>query len=214
MLTDSETELTTAVTDALLGVVCLLSAVWIWSVPTAAVLRRGLWVSGFALMSCAAWLGAVVHGWRLSGATGVVLWRPLYLSLGLAVALTSVAAVLDLRGEAVARSVLPWAIVVGVLFFVVTDRAGGSFFWFVVYEGVAMLLSLGIYVKLALGHDLDGAAWIALGIAISIGASAVQASRLSLRLLVRFDHNGLFHLVQLVGACAMAAGVHAGFTRW
>jgi hypothetical protein len=51
---------------------------------------------------------------------------------------------------------------------------------------------------------------ISLGIGLSIVAAAVQASALSVRLIVPFDHNGLFHLVQLTGIAALANGLRRG----
>jgi hypothetical protein len=48
---------------------------------------------------------------------------------------------------------------------------------------------------------------MAAGVALSLAAAAVQVSPLSLRLGVRFDHNGLFHLIQIAGVVLLAAGV-------
>jgi hypothetical protein len=51
---------------------------------------------------------------------------------------------------------------------------------------------------------------ISVGIALTIVAAAVQASALSVRLIVPFDHNGLFHLVQLIATAAFANGLRRG----
>lgn len=43
---------------------------------------------------------------------------------------------------------------------------------------------------------------------MSLGAGALQAADLgSIRLVWEFDHNGLFHLVQLLGLALMVAGL-------
>jgi hypothetical protein len=49
---------------------------------------------------------------------------------------------------------------------------------------------------------------MAAALAVSLGAGALQASGLgAVRLLWEFDHNGLFHLVQLLGLPLMVAGL-------
>jgi hypothetical protein len=133
----------------------------------------------------------------------------LYLSLGLTVALVVVAAVCDWRGEGPARLALPWALVVGLLFLAATERLGGSFLVFVVYEGVATATSLAIYGSLAVAGRVEGATAIAMGVTMTLVAAVVQASGLRVRLGVRFDHNGLFHLVQTVAACLIAVGARS-----
>jgi hypothetical protein len=74
---------------------------------------------------------------------------------------------------------------------------------------VVGLFGVAFYAGLwARGH-LSGAATIALGIGLSLVAAAVQASRMSMRMIVRFDHNGLFHLLQIVSIAVLAHGVCA-----
>mgnify|MGYP001241963665 CR=1 FL=1 len=206
-LADSETELTTAATDALLGAVCLGLGLWLWSTPTAAAWKRGLWVSAFALLSSGAWIGAVLHGLQLPAATIAAAWRGLYLSLGWAVALFLVAATCDWKGEREARALLPWALAIGVLLVGATERLGRSFLVFAVYEAVSTAMALAIYGTLAVSGLRPGAILIAAGIVLSLVAAAVQVSSLSLRIVVRFDHNGLFHLVQTVAVVIIAVGV-------
>jgi hypothetical protein len=204
-----ETELTTAATDALLGAVCVAAALHLAAVPTAATWKRALWVIVFGLLSCGSWLGAVAHGLQWSDAARTALWRPLYLSLGLAVALMFVGAVYDWRGEAAARWLLPWALAVGLLFFALTQKLGGAFVLFVLYEGAATAVALVIYASLAAGGATPGAGAITLGIGLSLVAAAIQASNLSVRIFVRFDHNALFHVVQIAGVVALASGLRA-----
>jgi hypothetical protein len=168
---------------------------------------RNVWIAVFALMAAASFLGAAAHGLDLAERMRALLWQPLYLSLGLTIALFIVAAVHDWRGEAAARTLLPWAAAVGVGFYLLTTVVGGAFIIFVAYEAIAMLTALAIYGALAAGGALPGAATIAAGIAISVLAAAVQASALSWRVGVVFDHNGLFHLLQMLGAAVLAVGV-------
>jgi hypothetical protein len=209
VFTQSETELTTAATDALLGAVCLAVALQLMVTPTAAGWKRALWVTMFGLLSCGSWIGAIAHGMEWSDTARTALWRPLYLSLSLAVALMVVGAAYDRWGEATSRGLLPWALGAGTLFFALTQILSGAFVLFLVYEGGATCVALVIYAALAITGGMPGAGPITVGIALSLIAAAIQASDLSMRVVVRFDHNGLFHLVQIASVIVLASGLRA-----
>jgi hypothetical protein len=204
-LNTSPTELTTGATDALLGLLCLGLAWWLSGARPSS--QRSVWLAVFVLMAVASGLGAAAHGLLLSDRVSRLLWQPLYLSLGLTIALFVVGAIHDSRGAAAAHALLPWAIATGIGFYLLTNIFGGGFFLFIVYEAVAMIAALAIYVGLS-SHGMPGAGTIAAGIAVSIVAAVVQATRLELHVVVPFDHNGLFHLVQMGGAGLLAAGLH------
>lgn len=209
MFTRIETELTTAATDAVLGLLCAGLALRLTAISVPAPWKRNVWIGALVCMAVGSLLGAVVHGFTMSDSTKNTLWKPLYLSLGLAVALVVVAASSDWSGEATARRVLPWAIAAAVVFFAASQWLGGAFLIFLIYEGVATLTALAIYTTLAVRGGLPGASLIAAGLALTLVAALVQASSLSARMVVNFDHNGLFHLVQIVAIIVMTGGVRA-----
>ena len=209
-LNPSATELTTAATDAAVGVLSLALLLRLVAMPVNSTWKRALWCWVLGLLGLASVLGAVVHGLELSESVKALLWRPLYLSLGLTVALFFIGGIHDWRGEAAARALLPWAVGIGAVFFAVTQLLGGAFLIFVVYEAIAMVATLAMYVFLSTSGRLAGAGMISVGIALTIVAAAVQASALSVRLIVPFDHNGLFHLVQLIATAAFANGLRRG----
>lgn len=208
MLTQSETELTTAATDAVLGGLCLVLAWRLSALPTAAPLKQHVWMAVLVAMAIGALLGAVVHGLALAPGLRQLLWKPLYLSLGLTVALVVVAAVADWSGDAAARRTLPWAIAAGVAFFAWTELRPGSFAVFLAYEGVGLATALGIYLAL-MRAGTPGAGAIAAGLLLSVVAAVVQTTGWTIRLGIRLDHNGLFHLVQIAGVIVIASGVRA-----
>lgn len=209
MFVRAETELTTAATDAVLGLLCVVLAITLWTSPASAAWKRHVWVAALACMAVGSFLGAVAHGLELRDATRAAIWKPLYLSLALAVAMVVVGAVYDWWGEATARQTLPWAIAAGIGFFALSQWLGGAFVIFIAYEAVATLLAFGIYALLATKGSLPGAGLLATGVALSLVAAGVQVSSASLRVGVRFDHNGLFHLVQMVAVVMMTVGVRA-----
>ncbi len=206
----SETELTTAATDAALGLFCFAVLLRLAVIRVYTTWKKALWCWVFGLLGLASVLGAVVHGLKLSESVRAVLWQPLYLSLGLSVALVLIGGIYDWRGEVAARTLLPWAVAIGASFFALTRLLGGAFLIFVVYEATFMVATLAMYVFLSTTRRLAGAGMITVGIGLSMVASAVQASAFSVRLIVLFDHNGLFHLVQMTAIAALANGLRRG----
>ena len=209
-LNSSATELTTAATDALLGGLCLVLLWRLHRLPTDALWKRAIWAWVFRLIVVASALGALAHGLTLPESFRAALWQPLYLSLGLAVALFLVGAVTDWRGDAAARWLLPWAVGIGFVFWIASALLGGGFIVFVAYEAAAMSAALMIYLFLKITRRFPGAGRISIGIALSLVAAGLQASRLKLQVVVPFDHNGLFHIVQAIATVAIASGIRRG----
>jgi hypothetical protein len=206
-LVDAATERTTAATDAVLALAAAI-AILVLRRATPPSFGRAVWQAALTSLALASVLGAVAHGLELRPATRDLLWQPLYLALGVTMALFVVGAVRDWRGDAAGRRVLPPMLALAVVFYGITWLTGGSFLAFVVYEAAAMLFSLAVYLGLARGPAPAGAAAIAAALAVSLAAGAVQASDLgTVRLVWDFDHNGVFHLVQLVGLALLVTGL-------
>lgn len=203
------TELTTAGTDALLGFLCLLLIAGLREFRRSHPWKTGLWSWVFGLLAAASFLGATAHGLDLTTELRDLLWQPLYLALGIDVALFFLAGVADWRGEDSARRLLPPAIATGIVFYSLTVILDGNFLVFVVYEGAAMLGAMLIYTALAVSRRLRGAGTLAAGIALTLVAAAVQASTLRFTLIWPFDHNGIFHLVQIPALMAIGLGLRA-----
>lgn len=205
-LTTIPSELTTAATDLALAMLAAGCIVYLLRWRERDVWRVALWSSVLTLLAVSAALGAIVHAFELD------LWAPLYLLLGLTVALFVVAALHDWHGAATARRYLIPMVLVGCAFFALTRVVEGTFLVFVVYEGAAMVLALGIYLRLARTMELRGAGVIALGIALNLIAAGIQATgAVTLTVIWPFDHNGVFHLVQMLAVLVLVAGVRRGF---
>ena len=209
-LVTSPTELTTSATDMVLAVECVVVLAYLWRTPAGDRWRIGLWCWVFGLLGFASFLGAVAHGFEMSDSLRDVLWKPLYLSLGILVALFLVGAFFDWRGRVVARRLVPWSIGLGAIFFGLTEIFNGAFIIFVLYEAAAMASALAIYSFLAATHRLNGAGVVAAAILLNLAAAGVQASSVSFELFVPFDHNGVFHLVQMVGIATLGLGLRMG----
>ena len=86
-----------------------------------------------------------------------------------------------------------------------------NFLPFIVYETVAMLLSLAGFIWISIRRDLAGAGWMTAAIAVNILAAAIQAEgSLGFTLIWAFDHNGVFHLVQMVALGLLVYGLRLG----
>jgi hypothetical protein len=207
-LTDSPTEQTTAATDAMLAALALAYA---GNLVGRGGWRARVWAGAFGALGLASALGATAHGLQLSEQARAALWRVLYLALGLVVALFAAAATADGWGERAGRRALPLMLLSALGFYGASQRLARGFLVFVVYEAVALLYALAVYTNLARGGRLVGAHLTAVGILISLIAAAVQATSMRATILgLPFDHNGLFHLVQLVGLPVLATGVQTG----
>jgi hypothetical protein len=99
---------------------------------------------------------------------------------------------------------------VGAGFWILRVFLGGAFIVFVAYEAVGMIVAFSLYVFLAISKRVAGAATVSAGIGLSVIAASIQASRLSVRLVVPFDHNGLFHVFQMIAIVTIASGIRKG----
>lgn len=193
------TEQTTAVTDAILAVIAIASALYVARISQQNRWKARLWVWFFGLLAVASLLGVLVHGVTMSKVIQTFLWQPLNLVLGLVGAIFMVAAVYDMWGEAIARRTLPIMGVVGVGFFGITVVWPDSFLVFIIYEVANMLLALAAYLWPAYGGQLEGAWLMVGGILVTIIAAGVQASKgIAFTFIWPFDHNGVYHLIQMV----------------
>jgi hypothetical protein len=194
-------------TDAILALVCGLALVRLLSIKVPRRWKQLVWAWVLGLVGVGAVAGAVVHGFEWAPPAKTTLWAVILLSLVLMLAAFSVAVISDARGEAAGRKATPWVAALGVALAVIIIVTGGGFRLFVVAEFAVMVTALGVYAGLAVGNRLPGASLIAAGIGVTLVAGLVQTSRLSLNIIVPLDHNGLFHVVQIIGAILLIAGV-------
>jgi hypothetical protein len=208
------TEQTTAVTDVILALMAAAGAVYLYRIGQKFRWKTNLWMLVFGLLAIAAFLGAIAHGFKMSSSIQTILWYPIKLSLGLLVALFIVATVYDIWGEAAARRIWTVMVAIGVGFLGITLIWPDSFLVFIIYETVAMLLALGGYTWLAWRGRLEGAGMMVAGILTTIAAAGVQAGKLiSFTFIWSFDHNGVYHLIQMMGIGFLLAGLKKALQR-
>lgn len=202
----SATERSTAATDLLLAVAAAAGAVLLHRGRPGSFGRR-VWAAALLAAAAASVLGAVTHGLVMSAGLRSALWQPLYLLLGAAVAGFVAGAAGDAWGKRPARRVLPFLLLLALGFYLATRLSGGKFLVFVLFQAAGLVTALLVYLRLA-RRRRRGAGLVAAALALSLAAGAVQADQtLAARLVWEFDHNGLYHLVQLAGLAMLVAGL-------
>jgi len=210
-LNPSPAEHVTAATNLPLCVAALVAATFQARQGRTTPLRAGVWAAMFASLALASGLGVVAHGLALGTSVQGRIWCFINAALALSVACFAAGATLDGWGETVARRLLPFLLAVGASFFYYANFCANSFLPFIIYEGVAMLFALAVYATLTTQGRLPGAAWIAAGVSLTILAAVLQATRwITFTIFLPFDHNGVFHLVQLPGLLCLFVGVEKG----
>jgi len=201
----SRFEQMTALTDVALGFLAGYAA---FQVMQFLGIKSTVWGWAFGLLAFSAFFAAFAHGFEMPQKMNERIWMPINLSLGWALALFVVGALIDVSGETVARIALPAALIVGFLFFVITILRPGTFMTFIAYEAVTMFFSFGVYIFLFFHGTLPGAGWMLAGVFVTIVAAVVQAAgKAGTSMVWYFDNNGVFHLIQMIGVVLLLMGL-------
>jgi hypothetical protein len=148
-------------------------------------------------------------------------WHPLYLALEVALVLIAGGGVAFRRGYAAGRRTAAILLIAVAVAYVATIRAGDAvqFMVLIVVETAVLLFSLWVFGRESApreaagsrdGATHPGAGNVTAGFALSLAAGAVQAANTpTVTVIWPFDHNGLFHLVQLVGLAVLIRGLGA-----
>lgn len=205
-------QLTAAATDAILAIVSFAGAVYVLGYRRTDAWKARLW--GVLLIggTIATGMGTITHGIAVSRATHVMLWSWIHLVLWIVAALFAVGALYDFAGPAVARRALPRCLIGVIVFFGLNRLIGSPLAVVIAFEGVVLVLAVATYAWLAISRRLEGAFPMALGIAFTLTGAGVQAFGLGhFRFIWQFDHNGSYHLIQLVGLALIILGLRTSF---
>jgi hypothetical protein len=208
--TKDPAEQTTAVTDLILALVASGGIFFIrWpAMNNIELWKMNIWSAAFGLIGLAAAIGFVAHGLVLSQGMHHRVWLVLNLTLALAVSLFVVAVVYDLFDFAASLRVLPIMLSAGLGFYLATLLYPGIFFVFIVFETLSLFFALAAYVFLAVQGELNGAGLMAAGILFSIIAAGIQANKsVAVAIVWKFDNNGIYHIVQMIGLLFLFAGL-------
>lgn len=226
-------EQVTALTNIPLGLIAMFATIRLWNWRRLQPLKATIWAGMFGCLMVASDLAIFVHGFELEPETSKLIWHVIKAALALTVACFVAGAVFDRWGADTTWRVAPGLLALSAGFFSYATFASKTFLPFIVYESVAMLFCLAVYLTLvpwervgasamsgpaqcsptgrAGQRRLPGAAWMVAGVGITILAAVLQATRaVTFTLVVPFDHNGVFHLVQLPGLLCLVTGLKMG----
>ena len=173
----------------------LLGGVSAWLAFKTLALSR-FWALGFLALALAAFLGGTWHGFVQSDA----LWKATVLSAG-------VASFSMLMGAAfaVARGIALHALIafatLKLLAYAAWMLTDDDFVWVVADTGISLVLIAALYL-----WRFNG--WMLAGVGVSVAAGAVQASGLAPH--PHFNHNDLYHVVQIAAMLLFYRGLREG----
>jgi len=155
-----------------------------------------LWTLAFAALAVGAFLGGTFHGFRFEW-----LWRPTVLSVGVAsFGMLAGTACATTSGN-VRRALLAVAALKLLLY--EAWMLGHDAFIFVVADTASAMLAVAALHLLRLDHPASR--WILGGVAVSLVAAGVQAGKLAPH--QHFNHNDLYHVIQIAAMLLYYAGV-------
>lgn len=208
MFTDSPTEMTTAITDVILAAQSAAAIYVIRRKTVARPMWTQVWAWVFALLSVASLIGAAAHGMEMAASIESAIWTPAYLALGLTMALFVIAAITMSVGHEKSRRLLLPAVMIAFLFFTITQIWSDSFLLFVIYECIAMVLSLTLYSMCFWQRRAAGSGLLAAGVLVGILAAVIDTQKtLHMTLIWEFNNHGLFHLVQMMSLLLLTIGI-------
>jgi hypothetical protein len=200
------TEPATMLTDFGLGVFCALFGRRLWRMgKDSAHTSVMYWAVGMGALAVASFAGGTVHGFSLVLGERVLqgLWKGTAFAIGLAsccfltgTVITSVAQ--PLRQGLIIAAAVQFACYAAWM-------AMHDEFRYVVYNyGVTLTVILFVQLYQGIVRNAPSAGWIAAGILVSFLGAVVQQSGLALH--PSFNHNDLYHVVQMVGVALLYRG--------
>ena len=179
-------EPTTVLTDYALGAVSTWVAVLLFKSSRTS---QRLWGVAFAALAAGAFLGGTWHGFVHSD----LLWKATVLSVGV----TSFGMVAGSAVATTASRLLPSLAAIKLAAYVGWMLFHDRFIYVVLDTGIALLVVAALHAWKWNGPTLAG-------VAVSVLAGVVQASGLTLH--EHFNHNDLYHVIQIAGVVLLYRG--------
>ncbi len=199
-------EPTTLLTDYLLAA---LSAYW-----GVQLFRHGsgtrqrsvtLWGSALLWAAVAAFLGGTSHGFKdyFDAPAAGLLWKATVYAVGLA-SFCMLTATLVAATSGLARKWLLTFAGLKLLIYALWMVRHDQFLFVIVDYTVSMLVVLGFQLGALMAGRSGSAIWLATGVVLSFAAAGIQASGLGLHR--HFNHNDLYHVVQMLATYLLFRG--------
>lgn len=170
------------------------------TLPTVLIDRqqpRLLWACGFVATALASFLGGTFHGLRLhlNAPAAAVLWNATLYFVGIASA-TMLSAVVFACAPVRKRRALLAAVGIKFLLFSAFVSIQPKFRTALFDYALAMFIILAVQLHAWLSKRDDAAPWILGGLVVGISGSLIQRAGIGFH--AQFNHNDLFHVVQMI----------------
>ncbi len=196
----------TMATDYLLAALALIFSVRSW--------RTGqhsgqtcirLWSAAFFMLALGAMFGGTSHGFalHLNPQAQKILWKATVYSIGLA-SFFMLSGTIIASVSSFARRILLFVALAQLAAYGYWMASHDDFFFVVLDYVPAMVLIIVLQVYVLVQSRARSAPWLLAGIALSFLASGIQVSRLALH--THFNHNDLYHVVQMVATYVLYRG--------
>lgn len=175
----------TLATDYLLTIAAAVFAIRLWH-------TNRQWALAFLFTAAGSFFGGTYHGFQpvVSALTAIVLWKLTLFSIGLA-------SFFLVLGSS--RKLLLVALV-KLIAYMSWMTTHSEFLWVIIDYGIALLI-VGFVVLVRRGPATP---WVIVSILVSVIGALVQMSGLNLH--AHFNHNDLYHLIQLVALWLLYRG--------
>jgi hypothetical protein len=186
----SFSEPTTMATDYVLAVLCGVFALRLWRVGTGAAQASVCsWAAGFACFGLASLAGGTFHGFSMLFSQAVLeeLWKVAVYAIGLA-------SFFLLTGTLRASILIPYVQLIAYVLWMATHDD----FRYAIYDYAFTNLSIvGLQLYAGISRRAMSAPWLIGGVLVSFLAAAIQVNEIALHR--QFNHNDLYHVIQMVG---------------
>lgn len=200
------TEPATLLTDYGLGILCALFSRRLWKAGQVSTNTSvSCWAVGMGALAVASFAGGTVHG--LSLVLGEIVLQGLWKGTAFAIGLASCCFLAGTMIALVAQPLRRWLIGLPIL------QLAGYGVWMVTHDefryvmynyGMTLAVVLLVQIYQGVVRKAPSAGWIVAGILVSFLAALVQQSGLALH--PSFNHNDLYHVVQMVGMVLLYRG--------
>jgi len=212
MLLTLPPEMTTAVTDFIVGLFAFTVFILLQKHKKEGHVKNPLWLWVMAVLAIASVYGTFAHAIVMDTKTLDLFWMPLSFMLGMMVSLFAASVTVEYSGLKAVKKSLTVFLPLGLMFFVIMtvlqQFIAGYFIVFVLYSALMMLYSLVVCVLHALKNKSASGLYLALGILVMIVGSVLQAMRsIFFTVIWLFDYNSVYHFAVMLALVLLYVGI-------
>ena len=206
-------ELTTAVTNLVIVVTCIVCLARMLRIKSAEKLRFLFWTLLFAIMVPTGIYGFAVHAFVMSPETKRIAWIFLSVLLGLTTTCLAISLLFEIFGRAYLKPILLYNGIAEILFSVIvcflSPKVPNIHFIFIAYTGIVFAVVLLLLIRRR--RERPHFWWYIIAIlTVVIGGLFEACGDFTVTVIWKFDQGSVCHLAIAVAMCLFAAGCCRG----